>query len=153
MCKWLILLLSVVLVLTVSCSGSQSITPASSQPAATSGQADTSSSVTPSAGQSVDQLSQAGKTVYASNCVKCHGDNGQGVTGPAVIGPGANLIKYKTAKGLYDYLSTAMPAFAPGSLPPQSYLQVLVYLLVENKFISPGTMLDPSQLNNIQLAK
>ena len=153
MYKWLSLILFLVLVLTFSCAGGQSVTPASNQPPATPGPTGTSTTETPSGGQSVDQLSQAGRTVYSSNCIRCHGDNGQGVTGPAVIGTGANLNKYNTAKGLYDYLSTAMPAFAPGSLPPQSYLQVLVYLLVENKYLSAGTMLDPSQLNNIKLTK
>jgi mono/diheme cytochrome c family protein len=147
------LVLIVLLVSMASCAGSQSSVPSSKQPSTPSSPAKSLPPVTPSAGQSVDQLAQTGNTVYASSCVRCHGDKGQGVTGPAVIGANANLAKYTTAKGLYDYLSTAMPAFAPGSLPAQSYLQLLAYLLVENKFVLPGTTLDPTQLDSIKLAK
>ena len=106
----------------------------------------------PPSGQSVDQLSQAGKTVFASSC-RCHGDKGQGGNGPAIIGPNANLGKYATAKGLLTFISTIMPASAPGSLPSQSYLQLLAFLLVENKIVAPETNIDASQLDTIKLAK
>jgi mono/diheme cytochrome c family protein len=145
------LVLIVLLVSMASCVGSQSSVPSSNQPSIPSSPANSLPPVTPSAGQSIDQLAQTGKTVYASNCIRCHGDKGQGVTGPAVIGPSANLVKYNTAKGLNDYISTAMPAFAPGSLPAQSYLQLLAYLLLENKFIVPGTTLEPARLDSIKL--
>jgi mono/diheme cytochrome c family protein len=105
------------------------------------------------AGPTAGQLADQGKLVFASHCAKCHGDQGQGVTAPANIGPNAQLEKYKTAKGLYDYVSTVMPNDAPGSLSQQEYMQVVSYLLVQNKFVSPQTPINPNTLDNIPLIK
>jgi mono/diheme cytochrome c family protein len=105
------------------------------------------------AGPTAGQLSDQGKQVFASHCAKCHGDQGQGVTAPANIGPNATLQKYKTAKGLYDYVSTLMPNDAPGSLSQQEYLQVVSYLLVQNNFVSPQAPINPNTLDSISLTK
>ncbi len=109
----------------------------------------TSVSSSPTAGQ----LEEAGKTVYANSCAKCHGDKGQGVTAPSIIGTAASLDKYNTAQGLLNFISTVMPADAPGTLSQQAYLQVLSYLLVENKYISPETIIDSNLLDKITLKK
>jgi alcohol dehydrogenase (cytochrome c) len=95
----------------------------------------------------------ASKTVYASRCAKCHGPNGQGVTGPALAGSGANLGKYNTAQGLLSFMSVSMPFDAPGSLARQDYLNILSWLLVQNSYVSASTTFDPNQLNSIQLTK
>ncbi len=105
------------------------------------------------AGPTAGQLADQGKLVFARHCAKCHGDQGQGVTAPANIGPNAQLEKYKTAKGLYDYVSTLMPNDAPGSLSPQEYLQVVSYLLVENNFVKPDTPINPNTLDSIPLTR
>ncbi len=113
-----------------------------------------SSSTAPAgAGQTAGQLAEQGKTVFASHCAKCHGDQGQGVTAPANIGPNAQLDKYSTAKGLYDYVSTLMPNDAPGSLTPDEYLQVTSFLLLQNNFVTPETPISPSTLGGISLTK
>ena len=92
-----------------------------------------------------------GQAVFSSSRARCHGANGQGVTGPAVIGPNANLVKYSTAKGLLDFISTAMPLNAPASLPHPDYLNLLCYLLVQNNYASPTTPFSESGLSGIQL--
>src|SRR5579885_1070795 len=61
------------------------------------------------AGPTAGELANQGKMVFASNCAKCHGDKGQGVTAPSLIGPKNDLVKYKTAKGVYDFASSNMP--------------------------------------------
>ncbi len=155
----LLMVLSCILIIAASCSGS-SVSPPSTSPAVPPSAPSPPppappgavTPATPSSGQSVDQLSQAGKTVFASSC-RCHGDKGQGVNGPAIIGPNANLGKYATAKALLTFISTIMPASAPGSLPSQSYLQLLAFLLVENKIVAPGTTMNPAQLDTIKLSK
>ncbi len=105
------------------------------------------------AGPTAGQLADQGKLVFASHCAKCHGEQGQGVTAPANIGPSAQLQKYKTAKGLYDYVSTVMPNDAPGSLSSQEYLQVVSYILVQNEFVTPDTPIQPDKLDSIPLTK
>jgi polar amino acid transport system substrate-binding protein len=97
------------------------------------------------------QPADTGKAIFASHCARCHGANGQGVTAPTVIGTNSSLDKYNTAQGLYNFVSTAMPANAPGSLSQQDYLDVVTFLLVQDKYISPGTVLNTSQLGSISL--
>ena len=96
-------------------------------------------------------MAQSGQAVFTSNCAKCHGANGQGITGPALIGADASLDKYNTAQGVLDFVSTAMPLNAPGSLSHQDYLDILCYLLVQNNFAYPTTAFDESTLPSLQL--
>jgi mono/diheme cytochrome c family protein len=115
----------------------------------------TSSTATPTttapAGASFGQYADSGKTVFASHCSKCHGDQGQGITGPALIGSNANLTKYNTAQGLLNFVATSMPLDAPGSLTHQEYLQVLCFLLVQNNFASADGSFNESALGSVQL--
>jgi alcohol dehydrogenase (cytochrome c) len=97
------------------------------------------------------QLAEAGKTVFADHCAKCHGDQGQGITGPVLIGAANTLDKYGTAQGLLNFIDTAMPLDAPGSLSQQQYLEVVSYFLVQDSFVSSGTALDASNLGSVTL--
>lgn len=92
-----------------------------------------------------------GKSVFSQHCPTCHGEQGQGVTAPANIGPKANLEKFQTAEGLYMYVSTLMPQDQPGQLSADEYLQVVTYLLVENRFVQPETILNRDALGSIPL--
>lgn len=104
-------------------------------------------------GTTFGQLAQTGKTVFASRCAKCHGDSGQGVTAPAIIGASASLDKYNTAQGLLNFIDTAMPMNAPGILSQQEYSQVLSFLLVQNNFTPSDKVFDASNLGNIPLKR
>ncbi len=104
-----------------------------------------------SGGSTFGQMANDGATVFASKCSNCHGNNGQGVTAPALIGSDNNLANYGTAQGLLDFISTAMPASAPGSLSHQDYLNVLTYLLVKNNKTSSNTSFNETDLGNISL--
>ncbi|HEY8585056.1 MAG TPA: cytochrome c [Capillimicrobium sp.] len=74
----------------------------------------------------------AGEQVYASSCAMCHGDNGSGGNGPALIGEDADLSSHDNGQGLLDYISEQMPASSPGSLTDQQYLDVTAYILEAN---------------------
>lgn len=97
------------------------------------------------------QLSDTGKTVFATSCVSSHGANGQGTTATAIIGPNTRLYKYSTAQGLFAYIKTFMPLNNPGSLSPAQYFQVLGYLLLQNNEVTQNTLIDPTQLTSIVL--
>ena len=116
--------------------------PAISQPASS-----VSAGQTTTAGQLADQ----GKSVYAQMCARCHGDSGQGKVGPLLIGPSSTLSAYGTGQGLFNFVSTVMPADAPGSLSKADYLRVVAYLLVQNNFVSPQSSLDQSTLSSVNL--
>ncbi len=97
------------------------------------------------------QVANAGRTIFTVNCASCHGANGQGIDGPALIGPNQNLNKYQTAQGLVDYIKTAMPFNAPGSLSQAQYLDIVVFILVLNNWLSGSTYLNQITLNSILL--
>jgi mono/diheme cytochrome c family protein len=89
-----------------------------------------------------DQVS-AGQTVYAGECAQCHGDRGQGGTGPVVIGGNKRIASYETTTRLYDYVSRTMPFDEPGSLTEEQYWNVIAYLLDQNGLLPEGTVLGP----------
>jgi mono/diheme cytochrome c family protein len=105
------------------------------------------------AGLTFGQLANTGQTIYTNSCALCHGDSGQGGTASSIIGARANLQKYNTAQGLFDYIRTNMPASAPGSLPLDKYQQVMGYLLVQNNFVQSNTPFAADQLSTIQLTR
>lgn len=99
------------------------------------------------------QLADSGKTVYADSCASCHGAQGQGGTGPAIIGANANLGKYDTAQGLFTKISTTMPRDHPATLTPAQYLQVTAFLLVQNNVVQPTASLSSAALGGVPLKK
>jgi mono/diheme cytochrome c family protein len=96
-------------------------------------------------------LAALGQEIFADKCAVCHGQQGQGVTGPAIIGLSAGLEKYNTGQGLFDYISGAMPKNAPGSLTNQQYLEVVAFLLLENGYVQADAPLNMERLDQIQL--
>ncbi len=108
-------------------------------------------STTPAASATYAAYADAGRVVYAGHCAKCHGDQGQGITGPVLVGPSASLTKYTTAQGLLSFISSAMPLDAPGSLTHQEYLQVLSLILVWNNYTAGSSAFNEGALGSVQL--
>jgi cytochrome c len=120
----------------------------SSSSTGTSSPPGTTSSSTAPGGTTAGQLAAGGQGVFSSICAKCHGANGQGI-----IGSGQSLDKYKTAQGLYSFISSSMPLNAPGSLSSQQYLEITAYLLLQNSYVSSGQAMDSSSLGSISMTK
>lgn len=89
-----------------------------------------------------EQIAQGAK-LYAQHCSGCHGDAGQGVKGPPVVGaqalpkdPPATAKKrsaeFRTALDVGQFVMANMPANAPGSLKPEEYLAILAFDLKAN---------------------
>lgn len=89
-----------------------------------------------------DQVA-AGQDVYAASCAQCHGENGEGGTGPTVIGGSKRIASYQDSKRLYDYVSSTMPFDDPGSLSPEQYWNVIAYLLDANELLPADEVLGP----------
>ncbi len=100
-----------------------------------------------------EEFVAVGKKVFMNSCTPCHGNKGEGVSAPAIVGAGSSLTTYGTAKKLLDYISETMPLDNPGGLSPQEYLSVTVYLLLENNLISATTPISPDNLASIRLVK
>jgi mono/diheme cytochrome c family protein len=97
------------------------------------------------------QLAQLGQSVFSVSCAKCHGNTGQGGSGPALIGQGNSLSKYNTAQGLFNFMSSAMPLDAPGTLTHEQYLELLSYILVNNGVMQSGDMFMEGDLASVTL--
>jgi mono/diheme cytochrome c family protein len=90
-----------------------------------------------------------GEQAYMSNCASCHGDrldNGGGDGAPNLVG--AAFVQGWGAKPLselYDYTSANMPASSPASLPPQTYADIIAFLLSKNGVAAGSTELPPDE--------
>lgn len=76
-----------------------------------------------------------GKTAYEDNCALCHGPDLAGRAGPALKGrhfaPDSGKFKLKD---IFSIVHKNMPAMAPGSLPKETYVEIMAYLLQQNGY-------------------
>jgi len=77
-----------------------------------------------------------GQHLYSESCAKCHGAQLEGITAPALSGPAfapaAN--SHLTIGGIYQYMSTNMPADRPGKMSDQEYADLMAFLLYTNGY-------------------
>ncbi|WP_321789078.1 c-type cytochrome [Paraburkholderia sp. J94] len=95
------------------------------------------SASTGGAAPSFDQEQVAhGQHLYADSCAKCHGAQLEGINAPALSGPAfapaAN--SHLTIGGIYQYMSTNMPADRPGKMSDQDYADLMAFLLYTNGY-------------------
>src|SRR5262245_37646981 len=99
-----------------------------------------------------------GHAIYRSNCQDCHGsslDNGE-FGGPPLKGGwfrdrwGAGSVAV-----LYGYLGLTMPPDRPGALSPQTYADLVAFLLSNNGYAPGDKELppDPDALQRMSLKK
>lgn len=93
--------------------------------------------------QTQEEQVAAGRDVYAEECAKCHGEQGEGGTGPVVIGGSRRIASYGTTDRLYDYVSRTMPFDDAGSLSEDQYWEVIAYLLDANELLPADVVLGP----------
>ena len=100
---------------------------------------------------SADQVGP-GKAAFAAECAMCHGDHLEGRTAPALAGQGfaPRTNSTMTIGGIYQYMTTNMPAEKPGKLKPAEYANIMAYLLHENGYAPSGKALSPATAGNDQ---
>lgn len=67
-----------------------------------------------------EEQAARGDALYEQRCASCHGDD--------IV---ESFASYPNAALFFGYVSTAMPADAPGSLPQQQYADIIAYLMTE----------------------
>jgi cytochrome c len=94
-----------------------------------------------------------GRELFKEKCARCHGSQGQGTRiGPALVRTPHPLGGYKTAAGLFTYVSKAMPFDAPGSLKEEEYWAVVAFLADANRLLPDKKMtLTPANAESIRL--
>ena len=81
-----------------------------------------------------DEQAKRGKKAYTDNCSVCHGTplvvSGEA---PAVVGQGfRERFFVGSPEPIFSYVSSNMPADNPGGLTPETYADIVAYLMSKN---------------------
>ncbi len=106
--------------------------------------------VAPAAAFTPEQA-QRGGDIFSDSCAGCHGADASGGFGPALVGPGS-LGRFATAADVFAFASVNMPRNDPGSLPTQSYVDIIAWLLDARGIEPSGSELTTDNLANFPLA-
>ncbi len=73
-----------------------------------------------------------GSGLFSSTCAVCHGENGQGINGPALWGPNSAVRSFSSFAPLEEFIQDNMPASNPGSLTAHQAQQVSSFIWSKN---------------------
>ena len=103
----------------------------------------------------------AGREVFAAQCARCHGPNGEGGVGAVLVGGQGTLATPKPLKtvgsfwpyatSVWDYVNRAMPFDQPGLLKPSEVYAVVAYVLNLNGIIPDDQLLDAKTLPQVRM--
>jgi mono/diheme cytochrome c family protein len=103
----------------------------------------------------------AGRVVFASQCARCHGPNGEGDVGARLTGGQGTLAAARPIKTvgsfwphattLWDYINRAMPFDKPGLLEPSEVYAVVAYVLHLNGIIAEDRVMDATSVPAVRM--
>src|SRR5262247_4305120 len=85
----------------------------------------------PAAGPFTADQANAGRAAFQTNCAGCHGADLMGyppLAGPAFVGSWGT----RNTRDLFGLIQTTMPSDRPGSLPADTYVNIVAYILQSN---------------------
>jgi mono/diheme cytochrome c family protein len=93
-----------------------------------------------------------GQAIFAAKCSMCHGAQLQGGFGPTLVGP-SFIADYqgRPVDEVRDFIATAMPQNAPGSLAPHDVLAVLSFILQKNHYPAGSAPLTEASSKTIKI--
>jgi cytochrome c len=103
-----------------------------------------------------------GALIYAGKCAACHGDKGEGGTGPRLFG-GIGTLKapqqpvqtvgsyWPYATMVFDFVRRAMPWDRPKSLTNDEVYASVAYILSLNGLMKDGEILDKESIMKVQM--
>ncbi len=85
-----------------------------------------------------DAQAERGAAAYSARCASCHAVDLRGNSNaPGLLGVGFMFLWEGRSVGeLFTKLRTEMPSDQPGSLPAQTYIDILSFILRSNQFPS-----------------
>lgn len=110
----------------------------------------------PGSGTAID-----GASVYARNCLACHGQEGEGllhdrlvgghgtIGGPAPTKTVGSYWPYATT--IFDYIRRAMPYLQPQTLSDDETYALTAYLLYLNGIIDAGQVMNAATLPEVEM--
>jgi S-disulfanyl-L-cysteine oxidoreductase SoxD len=104
-----------------------------------------------------DEQAERGRTAYQQACVGCHREDLRGdSTAPSLVGESFTFLWGDMEVGeLVARVQKLMPPERPGSLPAQTYTDIIAFVLTKNEFPAGHTELgaDPDSLHALITAK
>ena len=103
----------------------------------------------------------AGRELFAAQCARCHGPNGEGDVGARLVGGQGTLATPRPIKTvgsfwphattLWDYINRAMPFDRPGMLQPPEVYAAVAYVLNLNGIIDADRVMDATSLPKVKM--
>ena len=103
----------------------------------------------------------AGRELFAAQCARCHGPNGEGDVGARLIGGQGTLATPRPIKTvgsfwpyattLWDYINRAMPFDRPSLLQPPEVYAAVAYVLNLNGIIEADQVMDATSLPKVKM--
>jgi mono/diheme cytochrome c family protein len=103
----------------------------------------------------------AGRELFAAQCARCHGPNGEGDVGARLVGGQGTLATPRPIKTvgsfwphattLWDYINRAMPFDRPGMLQPPEVYAAVAYVLNLNGIIEADRVMDATSLPKVKM--
>jgi len=103
----------------------------------------------------------AGRELFAAQCARCHGPNGEGDVGARLVGGQGTLATPRPLKTvgsfwpysttLWDYVNRAMPFDRPGLLEPSEVYAAVAYVLNLNGIIEAEQVMDATSLAKVKM--
>lgn len=92
-----------------------------------------------------------GRPLYVTYCSECHGSQGEGGIGPALIGSDRVYRIFGDAQRLYDFIFYSMPVNEPQRVKPEDKWDILAFILYSNDESPKGIILGPETAPKIDL--
>ncbi|MCS6930594.1 MAG: c-type cytochrome [Acetobacteraceae bacterium] len=94
-----------------------------------------------------------GARLYAEACALCHGADGRRGAGyqTPIWGQGAQIRRFETAMGLFEYNQMLMPFDDPSRLTDEQKWAITAYMLANHGAMPPTAELRPEQAPAIRI--
>ncbi|MBM4430079.1 MAG: cytochrome c [Chloroflexi bacterium] len=96
------------------------------------------------AGLTAAQRAPLGEAVYSRSCAACHNPL-------SASNLRRSFDRFNNAGEMLSYAQRAMPQTNPGSLPAEDYLNVIVWVLLDNGKVAADAVLDADNLAEVTL--
>jgi len=103
----------------------------------------------------------SGRDLFAAQCARCHGPNGEGDVGPRLVGGRGTLRSPRPLKTvgsfwpyattLWDYINRAMPFDQPGRLTAPEVYAAVAYVLNLNGIVAADGVMDAATLPKVRM--
>lgn len=107
----------------------------------------------PVAAQQQSTQVREGARLYAEACALCHGEDGRRGAGfqSPIWGQGAQIRRFETALGLFEYNQMLMPFDDPSRLSDEQKWAIVAFLLASHGTIPPTAELRPETAATIRI--